>query len=162
MRFGARRPPVEVADGEKVLAWTLTTGGEVLAGTREAIYLSGTRLAWEDVETADWDRDTELFRVVEVGRWGEPRIEHQVAISEPRRLLELVRERVTASVLLVRHVPIDGRRGLRVIARRPPSGHAGVSWVYEFDEGVDPDDPVVRQKAETALAEARADVGLDA
>ena len=160
MRFGGR-PPVEVAAGEKVLAWTHTTDGEGLAGTREALYLAGTRLAWEDIEAADWDRDTELFRVVEVGRWGEPRVEHQVAISEPRRLLELVRERVTASVLLVRHVPIDGRRGVRVIARRPPSGNRGLRWVYEYDEGIDPDDPDVRERAEAALAEARADVGLE-
>ena len=83
----------------------------MLAGTREALYLDGTRLTWEDVEAADWDRDTELFRVIEVGHYGERRAEHRFAIAEPRRLLELVRERVTASVLLVRHVPIDGRRG---------------------------------------------------
>ena len=111
-----------MAAGERVLAWTAATTGEVLAGTREALYLDGTRLAWEDVEAADWDRDTEQFRVVEVGHWGERRVEHRFAIAEPRRLLELVRERVTASVLLVRHVPLDGRRGVRVIARRPPAG----------------------------------------
>ena len=127
----------------------------MLAGTRDALYLRRTRLAWEQVEAADWDRDTELFRVVEVGTWGEPRAEHRFAIDEPRRLLELVRERVTASVLLVRHVPLDGRRGLRVIARRAPAGDRGVRWVYEFDEGIDPDDPVVRLAAEDALAAAR-------
>ena len=122
MRRPERRPTIEVSPGERVLAWTRSTTGEVLAGTREALYLDGTRLAWEDVEAADWDRDTELFRVIEVGHYGERRAEHRFAIAEPRRLLELVRERVTASVLLVRHVPIDGRRGLRVIARRAPAG----------------------------------------
>ena len=161
MRRFAKRPPFEVAPGERVLAWTEATTGEVLAGTREALYLDGTRLAWEDVEAADWDRDTEVFRVVEVGTWGERRAEHRFAIAEPRRLLELVRERVTASVLLVRHVPIDGRRGVRVIARRAPAGDRGVRWVYEYDEGIDPDDPAVRLAAETALAAARSEVGLD-
>jgi hypothetical protein len=133
----------------------------VLAGTREALYLDGTRLAWEDVEAADWDRDTEQLRVAEVGHWGEPRPEHRYAVSEPRRLLELVRERVTASVLLVRHVPIDGRRGVRVIARRPPAGNRALRWVYEYDEGIDPDDPAVRLAAQTALVAARDEVGLD-
>ena len=161
MKGFAKRPPVDVAPGERVLAWTEATTGEVLAGTREALYLGGTRLAWEDVEAADWDRETEVFRVVEVGTWGEVRGEHRYVIGEPRRLLELVRERVTASVLLVRHVPIEGRRGLRVIARRSPTGDRGVRWLYEYDAGIDPGDPVVRLAAENALADARSEVGLD-
>ncbi|HET9996842.1 MAG TPA: hypothetical protein VFQ17_04960 [Nocardioides sp.] len=156
-----KRPRVDVAPGERVLAWTEATTGEVLAGTREALYLGGTRLAWEDVEAADWDRETEVFRVIEVGTWGEVRGEHRFAIREPRRLLELVRERVTASVLLVRHVPLEGRRGLRVIARRSPAGDRGVRWLYEYDAGIDPGDPVVRLAAENALADARSEVGLD-
>jgi hypothetical protein len=155
-----RRPALEVAPGERVLAWTAATTGEVLAGTREALYLGGVRLGWEDVEAADWDRDTEEFRVAEVGHWGEPRVEHRVTISEPRRLLELVRERVTASVLLVRHVPLEGRRGVRVIARRAPGGDRALRWIYEYDAGIDPDDPTVRLAAETALAAAQDEVGL--
>jgi hypothetical protein len=150
-----------VAAGERVLAWTEAASGEVLAGTREALYLGGVRLAWEEVEAADWDRDTGELRVAEVGRWGEERVEHRYSIEEPRRLLELVRERVTASVLLVRHVPVDGRRGVRVIARRPPTGNRGLRWVFEYDAGIDPDDPDVRLAAEAALAAARQDVGLD-
>jgi hypothetical protein len=155
----AKRPAIEVASGERVLAWTEATTGEVLAGTREALYLPGVRLGWEDVEAADWDRETEEFRVAEVGRWGEPRVEHRYVISEPRRLLELVRERVTASVLLVRHVPLDGRRGVRVIARRTPAGDRALRWIYEYDAGIDPDDPTVRLAAETALASAQDEVG---
>jgi len=150
-----------VADGERVLAWTRSTTGELLAGTRQALYLDGARLAWEDVEAADWDRDTEQLRVAEVGRWGEPRVEHRYPIAEPGRLLELLRERVTASVLLVRHVAIEGRRGVRVIARRPPAGDRELRWVYEYDEGIDPADPAVRAVAEAALASARDEVGLD-
>ena len=161
MKGFAKRPPVDVAPGERVLAWTEATTGEVLAGTREALYLGGPRLAWEDVDAADWDRETEVFRVIEVGTWGEVRAEHRFTIGEPRRLLELVRERVTASVLLVRHVPLEGRRGLRDIDRRSPAGDRGVRWLYEYDAGIDPGDPVVRLAAENALADARSEVGLD-
>ena len=144
-----------------MLAWTETATGELLAGTREALYLPGRRLAWEDVEAADWDRDTEQFRVAEVGHWGQQRPQHRYSVTEPRRFLELVRERVTASVLLVRHVPIEGRRGVRVIARRPPAGDRGLRWVYEYDAGIDPDDPTVRLAAETALAAAQDEVGVN-
>ena len=48
---------------------------------------------------------------------------------------------------------------LGTIARRAPSGQSDVQWLYEYDEGVDPEDPFVRAAAETALAAAQADVG---
>jgi hypothetical protein len=160
------RPPVDVSSGEKVLAWAESTSGPVVAGTRDALYLTSagaqveTRLPWEQVEAADWDRETSRLRISEVGSWGEERVVHTLTIEDPRRLLELVRERVTASVVLQRHVPITGRRGLRVIARRAPRGDRPLSWFYEYDEGVDPDDPAVRAAAAAALAAARDEVGL--
>jgi hypothetical protein len=160
------RVPVGVAPGERVLAWCRAADGTVLAGTRDALHLvpdgaSTTRIPWEDVEAAGWDVDAELLRVSEVGSWGEQRPEHAFAIDEPGRLVELVRERVTASVVLQRHVPVTGRRGLRVIARRAPRGDRPIRWVYEYDAGVDPDDPRVQEVAAHALAEARDEVGLD-
>jgi hypothetical protein len=152
---------VAVGPGESLLAWAESDDGRVIAGTRDAIYVDGARLPWEEVEAADWDRDTDQFRLSEVGSWGETRAEHVATIAAPGRLLELVRERVTASVVLQRHVPVSGRRGLRVIARRAPRGDRPVRWFYEYDEGVDPTDPAVREAAEAALVEARAEVGLD-
>jgi hypothetical protein len=35
-----------------------------------------------------------------------------------------------------------------------------VQWIYEYDDGVDPSDPVVEAAAATALAAARDDLGL--
>jgi hypothetical protein len=98
--------------------------------------------------------------VREVGTWGEPRPEYLLAIAEPGRLLELVRERVTATVLLQRHVALEGTRGVRVIARRAPSGLREVAWLFEYDEGIDPEDPLVAHAADSALAAAREEVGL--
>ena len=51
-------------------------------------------------------------------------------------------------------------RKISRIARRAPSGAGGVQWVYEYDEGVDPDDPEVRAAAREALELAQRDVGL--
>ena len=161
MRLSRRRerPSLELGPGEKLLAWARTTDGAVLAGTRDAVHLDGLRLPWELVEAADWDRDAELFRVSEVGTWGEERREHVFALTEPGRFLELVRERVTASVVLQRHVPVRGVAGLRVIARRAPRGDLPVAWFVDYDEGVDPRDPEVRSAADAALASARGEVG---
>jgi hypothetical protein len=159
------RPAVEVEPGERVLAWADTTDGAVAAGTREAFYLtdasgaSPLRLPWEQVEAAGWDRDESILRIAEVGSWGEERPTHRVPLDDPRDLLQLVRERVTASIVLQRHVPVADRRGLRVVARRSPVGDAPMEWFFEYDAGVDPDDPAVRAAASAALARARADTG---
>ena len=74
-------------------------------------------------------------------------------------MLQLVRERVTASVVISRHVPITGRSGVRVVARRAPSGKSAVHWVYEYDAGIEPDDPFVQTAAAAALDAARDDLG---
>ncbi len=153
------RPAVEVGAGESVLAWAEASDGTVVAGTRDAIYLGDERLPWEQVEAADWDRDAAQLRISEVGTWGEQRVEHAYSFEDPKRLLQLVRERVSASVVLQRHVPVEGRRGVRVIARRAPSGDRPVAWFYEYDEGVDPSDPGVRRAAEDALRVAREELG---
>ena len=170
--FRRERPPIRVERGERLLADAVAAEGH-LGGTRDALYLlrsrgSGAlgleetiRIPWEEVQAIDWDQDSSTLRVSEVGSWGEVRPDHHFTIEAPGLLLELVRERVTASVVLQRHVPIEGRRGLRVIARRSPTGDRGVRWLYEYDAGIDPGDPVVRLAAENALADARSEVGLD-
>jgi hypothetical protein len=157
--------------GEKVLAGTPTTDSTWLLGTRDALHVvpaggsgvaeqAATRLPWESIERADWDREEERLVVSEVGEFGRVRPQHEFAVSEPGLLLELVRERVTASVVLQRRVLTEGKRGLRVIGRRAPAGDGQVFWAYEFDAGVDPEDPVVMAAAESGLRAAQEDLGL--
>jgi hypothetical protein len=158
VRLRRTAPQLEVPAGEKVLAWASAADG-VVAGTRAALYLpGGRRVPWEQVEAADWDSDSDTLRVSEVGTWGEARPTYSFVLSESSRLLQLVRERVTASVVLQRHVPIRGKRGVRVIARRAPTGQHEVAWLFEYDEGIDPDDPFVAHAAEEALAAARGEI----
>ena len=161
LRMGRTGPPVDVAAGERVLSWATSTAG-VVAGTREALYLPGPpprRVPWEQVEAADWDLESETLRVSEVGTWGEPRPAYDLTMTEPGRLLELVRERITASVVLQRHVAIRGKRGVRVIARRAAAGSRELSWLFEYDEGIDPADPFVELAAREALGAAQNEVG---
>lgn len=163
MRLPQRRPSVDLVPGESELARAASEAGPVV-GTREALYLPTSaghlRVPWEQVDSADWNDESEVLRVREVGTWGERRPEHSLAISDSGRLLELVRERVTATVLLQRHVAVDGSRGVRVIARRAPSGRREVTWLFSYDEGIDPADPLVAEAADRALAAAQQDIGL--
>ena len=125
-RWGAfSGPPREIeirtAPGERLLAWAtvLTPApGEsaAIGGTRDALYLPD-RLPWEQIASAEWDQDESTLRVTEVGEFGRRRAVHVVRLDDAVRLLQLVRERVTASIAVQRHVPVAGRRSVRVRAR---------------------------------------------
>ncbi len=159
--------------GDKVLAHAGTADGTWLLGTRSGLVVvppsssvepSSSEpvetLRWEQIETADWDRDAERLRVVEVGEFGRPKPVHEFTLADPRRLLQLIRERVTASVLLQRRVTLPGSRsGFTVVARRSPHSDGEIGWAVEYDVAVDPADPVVAEAAEAALRAAREEVG---
>jgi hypothetical protein len=170
-RRRSRRTPVDAEilaqlpteTGERALAAT-QVDGEWHVGTDRALYLrtdSGWhRIPWQRVDQATWDRDTERFVVVEVADFGQPQPRHEIAMADPGQLLELVRERVTASILLSRHVPVPGSRGMQVIARRAPVPGGEVDWSVRLAESLDPADPQVVRAVEEALAEARSELGV--
>jgi hypothetical protein len=163
-RPGRQRPPrPDLGADERLLAWAQADDGTWIGGSSAALYLGKTRVAWSDVEAADWDRDTEHLRVTEVGEWGKVRPTYQFALAEPGRLLELIRERVTSSVVIQRHEAVHGRRGVRVVGRRDPAGagSSDVRWYFSYDDGIDPADPEVVARADAMLAAAQADLGLD-
>ena len=113
----------------------------------------------ETVHRADWDKETGVLTVEPVQEYAAPVVRHQRALPDPGDLVALVRERVMATVVVQQRFPVRGRKGFSVIGRRPPRG-GEVVWAFELDEGVDPDDPTVRESTSRALAEARASVGL--
>ena len=175
MRFLDRggRVPADVlarADlprGEKVLAHTVARDGTWLLGTRLRLVVVGAdspgersavQIPWETVEDAAWKQDDARLRFTETGQYGEPRPSYSFEVEDPALLLQLVRERVTASVVLQRRVPVRGKLGLTVIARRSPVG-GPVAWMHAYDAGLDPADPEVAAVADRALEQAQAEVG---
>ncbi|MBO9523405.1 MAG: hypothetical protein J7518_17890 [Nocardioidaceae bacterium] len=175
MKLPVRReqPPAVVVEaarlprGEKVLAHAQDRAGSTdrwLLGTRNALVLvvpgeEPVRLPWETVQAAEWDSEESTLSVREVGEYGRPRSSYAFSFDNPARLLQLVRERVTASVVVQRGYQVVGRKGFTVIGRRAPEGRGPITWMHEYDAGVDPADPAVAAAAEAALERARADVG---
>lgn len=148
--------------GEKVLAFAQDEA-RWLIGTRLALYVvvpgsETVRLGWEEVQAADWDQDTSTLSVSEVGRYGAARASYTFGLDEPALLLQLIRERVTASVVLQRGYLTEGKKGFKVIGRRSPDG-GPIAWMFEYDAGIDPADPEVEAAAADALARAQQDVG---
>ncbi len=167
-------PPTEVVQraglprGEKVLAHAAAADGSWLLGSRRLLTVvePGTpdepgqarRVPWERVEDASWDQEASRLRVTEIGSWGQHRPAYDFDLEDPALLLQLVRERVTASIVLQRRVTVRGRLGVTVIGRRSPVG-GPVSWMHSYDAGLDPADPEVATAADAALADAQAEVG---
>lgn len=161
-------PPDVVAAGvlprEKLLASARATDGTWLLATRERLSAvqgdAVVRLRWEEVHRAEWDRDTATLTVEPVRDYGQLVASTAYQVEEPGQLLAFVRERVDASVLLQRRVAVLGKRGFTVVARRPPSGSGELTWSFEFDPGIDPDDAVVSAATDLALGEAKESLGL--
>ena len=99
------------------------------------------------------------LRVTEVGTWGEPRPAYSFVLDRARPAAGAGAGAGHGHVVLQRHVPIRGSRGVRVIARRAAAGDRALTWLFEYDEGIDPDDPFVEHAAQEALAAARGEVG---
>jgi hypothetical protein len=148
--------------GERLLAHAPAQDGSWVLGTRLRLTLVHpdrvTHIPWESVEDAAWDKEASRLKVTEIGEYGEQRPAHSFDMDDPSRLLQLVRERVTASIVLQRRVPVRGRQGLTIIGRRSPSG-GPVAWMHAYDAGLDPLDPDVSAVADEALVAAQAEVG---
>ncbi len=148
--------------GERPLAWAVDTAGRWYVGTDRALHLPDgdgfRRLGWEQIERADWHHDDERLALVEVTEWGEPERRDEITVSDPGQLLELLRERVTKSVLTTVFARVRGCSGLSVVARRSPVGAGPVVWSYVLAAGLDPDDPEVSEVAERTLRQASAEL----
>jgi hypothetical protein len=143
------------------------------AATRDGLtWLLGTRTAlvtvaedgaadvwpWEEIQAADWGTDERQLRVSLIGTYGEQRPVRTFTLDDPDRLLQLVRERITASIVYQRHVLVGDKRGFRAIGRRSPDG-GEITWMCDLDAGVDPQTPGLDEVMAAALARGRDEIG---
>ena len=155
---------LQLDPGERPLAWALGEGQRWYVGTDRAVHLDEgdgeqfRKVAYEDVERAEWQGEESRLAVVEVASWGEPERRTQINVEQPGRLLELLRERVTRSVVINLYAPVHGRRGLSVIGRRSPAAGGQITWSYLLAKGLDPDDPAVQEVAARTLSAAEAEL----
>ncbi len=132
---------------------------EVVAGTATALYLpDGIVLGWNEIDQVVWESDESRLDLVTLPIDGPARV-YQVHLAAPSRLPELIRERVTSSIVVNEHVQLNGRRGAKIIARRLP-GVDELDWIVIYDSGIDGDDPDVNQGVRRAVAVLRRDLGV--
>lgn len=165
--------------GERVLAGAeLARGGWVVATTHALIRVSGgepgetgeagetgesgeslaaDRRGWERAGTAAWADTADMLQVSWIGTPRPMLLEFGPAGAG--YLPEVVRERVEASVVISRRVPVDARRGVTVAIRRAGPGAPLVTQVVP-DRGVKLDDPEVTERVAAELADLRDAVGM--
>jgi hypothetical protein len=132
------------------------SGGDLLESAAPSV-----RIPWTHIERADWDEASQQLRVREIAPFGEVGATHTARLLGAERLLQLVRERVTAAVVRTQEVPYSGGGSFRVLARRPDDGSAGFVWSIELPPGADPGDPRVAAEAAGALTAVQTDLGID-
>ena len=152
---------------EGILAAVQLANGRWAAGTRAALYLpsdsedADRRVGWEQIERANWDSEASVLHVYETTEFGTPLRATELKVEDPGRFGQLLRERVDASIVVQRHVPLSGKRGVRIVGRRNPAAtDAVVTWNAVLDKGLEPDQPGVLEAAESALQEVRDEFGI--
>ena len=143
---------------ERVLTAARLVDGTWVAATQDALLLPGRRLEWSTIIHAEWSDDGATLTIDELVTAGDDPETSRLVLDEPGRLPEVVRERVTASIVASRHAAVRGRAGVRVVARRAP-GSDEVVWQVVVDRGLDPADPGVQAASVAAVADLRRELG---
>ena len=117
-----------------------------------------TRVGWESVDNASWDRDTSALTVRQSAILGTRPRRWVVRMDDDRDLLLLIKERVRATLVATRHVRLDADHQVAVVARRPPGSDA-LEWRISVDAGVDVDDPAVRSRIDDEIRALKAELG---
>jgi hypothetical protein len=124
-----------------------------LAATDQALVGAGLRIPWSDVVHAQWFDEESALVLDPVREAFAPR---RFELADPGRLPEVVHERVMASIVVSRRVPVPGG-AVRVVGRVDADGE--LVWQVVPEVGVDLDRPEVRRAADHTVADLRREFG---
>ncbi len=145
-----------VAREERRLAWGMAEDGTPLVATPAALFLGEERLPWTSVERISWVPDVlTVVEVAEVEATGRTRA---FVLAEDSRLAEIVRARVTSSVVWSDRRALGNDRHVRVVGRRVP-GQDALLWQAVWESSVDASDSRLRAAVEAQLEELRKTLG---
>lgn len=149
------RQQANVQRGEHVVA-DAKCRGDVVVATERALYIGGERLPWTSIAHATWE-DPALD--LDVDRPGHSRPQRlRLELDPAGNVPAAVFAQVTASIIASHRLVLGPTAGAQATARRGEDGE--VHWNVRFDDGLDPDDPILRAQAEAALAALREALGI--
>jgi hypothetical protein len=140
----------------RVLAWAESVEGFVI-GSAAVLSHGGDggwlHVGWHEIERGGWNAETRKLSWTQYGgRRGS------LELTGAGRLPELFRERVAASIVVERFVPIVGDRGVVVNGRRDLAATSpAVSWHATLGRGLTWRTPGLEETVDRAMAELRAE-----
>lgn len=151
------RPP-------RILAWAPTPAGFCIASLATFSYGSEPgweHLGWHEIERGGWNAELQKLTWVRYAAPGEAPARGSLELTEPGRLPELFRERVSATIAVERFVPLAGERGVIIAARRDLGGSGAVAWHGTLTRGLSWQTAGVQAAVDQAMEQVRAeyDVG---
>ena len=148
-----------VRSGERIMASGMGPSKyqpPIVVATDRALYFASesepVRLSWPEITRAGWEDPWLTIETVS----GENITLH---LSPAGELPPVVRDRVTASVLIRERVQLDVGGSVVCVGRRAPLSDT-ITWLLEFDSETDSQDPEIRASADRALGELRATLGV--
>ena len=140
----------------RVLAWAEAVDGYAVGSAAALSTTEGNtgdwrHVGWHEIEHGGWNAETRKLSWAEYGgRRGS------VELTGAGRLPELFRERIAASIVVERFVPVAGDRGVVVNGRRDLSATVPViAWHATLGRGLSWRTPGLRETVDEAMAELR-------
>jgi hypothetical protein len=146
--------------GERVLAAGQAESGEWLVATTARLGIwaeggDGIVREWTEISTAGLKGDDATLTI----EWCGPREPAVVRLGRrQRRIASVVNERVTASVVAARAIPVTGGT-IRIAIRRADDG--GLAPQVVAPVGIDLADPLLARSVEEAVRDLAEATGLD-
>ena len=155
----------------RVLAWATTSEGHAVASPSVLSYTlrpvepvveaqpepeEWVHLGWHEIERGGWDEESgELSWTRYAGSPGS------VRLTEPGRLPEVFRERVAASIVLEKFVPIRNGRGVLLSGRRDlAEGDVTITWNSSLGRGLTWQMEGVQEATDEAIAQVRTEYDM--
>jgi hypothetical protein len=148
------RAALDLHPGERVIAIGRSPGGGWVVVTGLALVSAEGRTPWTDVGHAQWYDDESVLAIDPVPGAGAAR---RIHLTEPGRVPETVHERVMASIVLSRRVPLSTGGSVRIVARRADQT-SDTEWQVVPEPGTDLAAPGAQEAADEAVAALAAEL----
>jgi hypothetical protein len=149
------RADLDLFPGERVLAIGRSPDEGWVVATGLALVSADGRTPWTDVAHAQWYDGESVLAIEQVPGAGAAR---RIHLAEPGRVPETVHERVMASIVLSRRVPLSTGGSVRIVARRADQTSDTV-WQVVPEAGTDLTAAGVQEAADEAVAALAAELG---
>ena len=123
-----------------------------------------TLVAWHQVLRGSWNAETNTLELDQQGTVDRDLVRpggrrHRVRLHDPARVPEVMSERVAATILFQRDVPVPDSRGTLTVTARRSLADQTVTWLALAGRGVRVSDPQVGDFASAAVRRLRFEFG---